>query len=104
MYYTILIDFEVDFSLFYFFYSFSHIGSYRTALGVRHQTTGAQYTSQSTDFTHDSRHRNDYVDIGPTAFDFLDILVQASASGVQSTNTRTCFPVPWGNDTTPRTI
>ena len=36
---TALVNFKVDFTLFYFFYSFSNIHSHSATLRIRHQST-----------------------------------------------------------------
>ena len=81
MYDTVFVDLEVDFTFLHFFDSLSHVNSHCAALGVRHQTTGTEYTAEGTDFTHDSGLGDDDVDIGPATFDFFDIFIEAYIVG-----------------------
>ena len=76
MYDTGLVDLEVDLTRLHFANSLGNVHRYRTALGVRHETTGTQHTAESTDLTHDSGHRDDHVDVGPAALNFVDIFVE----------------------------
>src|SRR5690554_291530 len=112
---AITIYFKVDFTGFNFAYSLTNFHGYGPTFGIRHQATWTQYSTQSSHFTHYAGHGNDHVHIGPTFFDFCDVVVQtnvsapallasSSLSGVQSTNTRVSLPVPLGSVTTPRTI
>ena len=74
---TELIHLEVNLTLLYFLNCLGYVHRYCTALGVRHQTTRTEDTAEGTDLTHDLRHSDDDVNISPTTFDFLDVLIQA---------------------------
>lgn len=81
VYDTGFVDLEVDLTRFHFANGLGNIHRHRTALGVRHETTGAEYASERTDLTHDGRHRDDHIDVGPTALDFVDIFVETYIVG-----------------------
>ena len=76
MHNTGLIDLEVNLTLLHLADSLGNIHCHSTALGVGHQATRTEHTTEGTDFTHDGRHRDDHINIGPATFDFLDIFVE----------------------------
>ena len=71
-----LVDLKVDFTLFHFLDGFAHIHGDGAAFRVGHQAAGTQDAPEGTNLTHHGRHGDDHVDIGPSAFDFLDILLE----------------------------
>ena len=79
-----LVDLEVDLTRLHFLDSSSDVVSYRTALRVWHKATRTEYTTQSPDLTHDSRHGDDDVDISPATADLLDVLIEADIVSTSS--------------------
>ena len=78
---TSLVDFEIDLTSLYLFDSLSHIHGYGAALRVRHETTRTENATECTYLSHDARHGDDDIDISPTAFDFLDVLIETDVVG-----------------------
>ena len=78
---TVLVNLEVDFALLDFLNSLCHIHGDSAAFGVGHKTTGAEDTSERTDFTHNRRLGDDNVNVSPSAFDFINIFVQTDIVG-----------------------
>ncbi len=105
VYNTGLVHFEVDLARFYLLDSVADFHRNRSCLRVRHQSAWTQNTAQHPHLSHHVRRADDNIDIRPTGLDLLDVFIQTyvvgtgilasfSFSGVQSTRTRTCLPVP----------
>ena len=75
---TSLINLKVYLTLLYILYCLCNIHSHSTALRVRHQATGTEYTTQRTYLTHARRHGDDDIYICPSTFDFLDIFIKTN--------------------------
>ena len=73
---TSLVDLEVNLTLLHFTDSLGYIHSYSSTLGVWHQATRTEHTTQRTNLTHDGGHRDDDVDISPTTLNLLDVLIE----------------------------
>ena len=80
---TALVNLKVDFALFYFSYSFSNIHSYSATLGVRHQSTRTEHTTECTNLTHDGRHSDNHINISPSTFDLFNIFVKTPPVAIQ---------------------
>ena len=78
MYDTRLIYLKVNLTLLNFLNSLSNIHSYSTTLGVRHQATGTQYTTEGTNLTHDRGHSDDNINICPSTLDLLNIFIETN--------------------------
>src|SRR6476660_4927703 len=72
-----LVYFEVDFTGFDLSNCFTDFHGNCTGLRVWHQATWPEYTTEWPQFTHNSRNSNDNVNVCPTVFDFLQVIIQA---------------------------
>src|SRR5690606_7996699 len=70
----VLVDAELDLSALDLLNGLRRVRSHGASLRVRHQATGAEDLTQSTDLAHELRGRDCGVEIGPAASDLLDEL------------------------------
>ena len=78
---TVLVNLEVDLTLLNLLDSLGYVDGHSAALGVRHEATRTEYTAEGTDLTHDSGLGDDDINVGPSALDFLNILIEANIVG-----------------------
>ena len=78
---TCLVYLEVNLTLLHLTDSLGHIHGHSTALGVGHQATRTEDTTQRTNLAHDGGHGDDDIHVGPSTLNLLDVFIQTHIVG-----------------------
>ena len=75
---TIFINFKINFTSFNISYSFATSIVTVPVFGFGIKPLGPKTLPKAPNFTHTLRHGNNYINISPSTFDFVDILIKTN--------------------------